>query len=150
MSYYIFLLFSVIVLIFFLIDIKKIHISFDSVISILATNVVLLGFLIYTFIYFVGYQVYPYLEMNHPKGFVAIVIDLLKSKTLFEQLTYFSTLAGLYALLSTNNLKFQKQGLKRIKKKKNSVKLLNDIDALKEDIRLKKILLEGYERKAKE
>lgn len=146
--YYIFLIFSVIVLIFVLLDFKKIKISIASVVSIAATNVVLLGFLVYTFIYFTGYQVYPYLKANYDKEFKYLVEDLLKSKTLFEQLTYFATLAGLYALLSTNNLKFPRKEIKT--KKKNSKKLINQIDATKEDIRLKQKLLEGYERKAKE
>ncbi|MGI2329352.1 hypothetical protein [Planococcus sp. YIM B11945] len=131
-------------------DFLRIEISKSSVISLVATSFVLIGFLTYTFIFLIGYQVFPYFEATQNIDDKIVLMNLLESKSVYEQFTYFATLAGLYALLQSN---FDKEYLLPRLKKKTTGKLNTELEvkihSLEEDIRLRKILLEHYTNKQK-
>lgn len=129
-----------------------------SIISIIAYHIVLLGFLVYTFVYLIGFKFISFLDANEISAkanfdinkFIAILIYLLTSKSLYEQFTYFATLAGLVALLETNFKKFVYPNLiRRRNHGPTKTKEVLKIENLEEEIRLRKILLEHYKRNQK-
>lgn len=158
-NYSVLFLFFIIVLIFsvyqFLKSLKNRIPLKGSVISIVAYHIVLFVFLVYTFVYLIGFRFIFFLDVNEIsvqeefnfENFIKILISILTSKSLYEQFTYFATLAGLVALLEVN---FRNFVFPKLVKKRNygppKTKEQIIIEDLEEDIRLRKKLLEHYQK----
>ena len=127
--------------------------SVPSFVSAFSTAIVLIAFLTYTTVYLLGYQVVGNLIAILNAGDDIPFKDVLKSKSVYEQLTYFAALASFYQLLYTNNLVYRSPRLtpeRLLPKAEKEKKVLNKkIKAHEKTIKSQEIKIRSLKNKVR-